>query len=300
MAQFPALPLWTDAYIADTQHLTNEEHGVYLRLLMFAWRTPDCSLPDDDRRLALMVGVTPKKWASLKTAVMVFWSLEDGRWMQKRLTAEREFVERNRKQKSAAGVASSEAKALKKKETASTAVAEPWVTATSTERQQPIPIPINKNILSETGSDNAPEKKGKISYPEAFESFWNVYPRSANMAKKEAFDAWKKLTAEEREQCLRAIPGYIAFLKTKPTLETIHACRFISKRRFEGFASAAGEAPAVVDDEKWLKRLRYGRREGAWSSASWGPCPGQPGSLVPLALLESGDGEGWSEMEVAA
>lgn len=32
MAEFPALPLWTDAYIGDTAHLTNEEHGVYLRL----------------------------------------------------------------------------------------------------------------------------------------------------------------------------------------------------------------------------------------------------------------------------
>lgn len=300
MAQFPALPLWTDAYIADTQHLTNEEHGVYLRLLMFAWRTPDCSLPDDDRRLALMVGVTPKKWASLKNAVMVFWSLEDGRWMQKRLTSEREFVERNRKQKSAAGFASSEAKALKKRDAASTAVAEPLVTATSTERQQPIPIPINKNILSETGSDNVAEKKRKIAYPEAFESFWSAYPKTPNMSKKEAFDSWKRLTTEEREQCIRAVPGYVAFLKTKPTLETIHACRFISKRRFEGHAAAPVEQLAFVDDEKWLKRLRHGRNLRKWSVQDWGPRPGNDGCLVPANLLEPGDGDGWTELEVAA
>lgn len=300
MAQFPALPLWTDAYIADTQHLTNEEHGVYLRLLMFAWRTPDCSLPDDDRRLALMVGVTPKKWASLKAAVMVFWSLENGRWMQKRLTAEREFVERSRKQKSAAGIASSEAKALKKRDATSTAVAEPLVTATSTERQQPIPIPIYNNILSETGSDNAAGKKGEIAYPEAFESFWSAYPKTPNMSKKEAFDSWKKLTAEEREQCIRAVPGYVAFLKSKPTLETIHACRFISKRRFEGHAAAPVEQLAAVDDEKWLKRLRQGRNLRKWSVRDWGPRPGNDGCLVPANLLEPGDGDGWTEFEVAA
>lgn len=300
MAQFPALPLWTDAYIADTQHLTNEEHGVYLRLLMFAWRTPDCSLPDDDRRLALMVGVTPKKWASLKAAVMVFWSLENGRWMQKRLTAEREFVERSRKQKSAAGIASSEAKALKKRDATSTAVAEPLVTATSTERQQPIPIPIYNNILSETGSDNAAGKKRKIAYPEAFESFWSAYPKTLNMSKKEAFDSWKKLTAEEREQCIRAVPGYVAFLKSKPTLETIHACRFISKRRFEGFVATAISSAAAVDDARWATRLNYARHHGKWDFAGWGPCPGSDGCLVPASLLQAGDGDGWTKFEVAA
>jgi uncharacterized protein YdaU (DUF1376 family) len=92
MAEFPALPIWTDAYIADTQHLTNEEHGVYLRLLMFAWRSTNCSLPDSDKRLALMVGVTDKKWRTLKPNVMVFWDLEGGTYTQKKLTNTRRAV----------------------------------------------------------------------------------------------------------------------------------------------------------------------------------------------------------------
>ncbi len=81
MADFPALPLWTDAYIADTTHLTNEEHGVYLRLLMFAWRSPGCSLPDDDHRIAIMVGVTPKKWQSLRPVIEPMWLVREGKWM---------------------------------------------------------------------------------------------------------------------------------------------------------------------------------------------------------------------------
>tara|TARA_B110000503_G_scaffold55544_1_gene89190 strand:- start:511 stop:1272 length:762 start_codon:yes stop_codon:yes gene_type:complete len=92
MAEFPALPIWTDAYIADTQHLTNEEHGVYLRLLMFAWRSDSCSLPDNDKRLALMVGVTDKKWRTLKPNVMVFWDLEGDTYTQKKLTNTRRAV----------------------------------------------------------------------------------------------------------------------------------------------------------------------------------------------------------------
>jgi uncharacterized protein YdaU (DUF1376 family) len=138
MADFPALPLWTDAYIADTVHLTNEEHGIYLRLLMFAWRSPDCSLPDDDKRLALMVGISPAKWEKIKPVVMEFWKRSSGKWIQKRLRAERDFVERSRQQKAAAGRASAEAKALRNKEEASTAVNQPL----PTERQQPTPTPI--------------------------------------------------------------------------------------------------------------------------------------------------------------
>lgn len=110
MAEFPSLPLFTDAYIADTQHLTNEEHGVYLRLLMFAWRSPDCALPEDDRRLAIMVGVTAKKWASLKVAVMAFWTLTDAGWQQSRLVHERERVAAIVAQRSEAGTASATAR----------------------------------------------------------------------------------------------------------------------------------------------------------------------------------------------
>ena len=47
MAKFPHLPLWTDAYMADTLHLSHEEHGLYLMLLMTIWRSPDCKIPND-------------------------------------------------------------------------------------------------------------------------------------------------------------------------------------------------------------------------------------------------------------
>lgn len=52
MAEFPALPLFTDAYIADTDHLSDQEHGLYIKLLIAMWRSPQCRLPDDDEWLA--------------------------------------------------------------------------------------------------------------------------------------------------------------------------------------------------------------------------------------------------------
>jgi len=92
MAEFPCMPFWTDAYLADTGHLTAEEHGSYVLLLFEAWRSADCSLPDDDVLLARHAKLTPAKWKAAKPIIMAFWRLDKkrGRWSQKRLKKERE------------------------------------------------------------------------------------------------------------------------------------------------------------------------------------------------------------------
>ena len=179
MAEFPALPLFTDAYIADTAHLTNEEHGVYLRLLMFAWRTETCSLPNNDARLALMVGVTKGKWNKLKPTIMSFWRLSNGEWTQKKLTKQRDFVSKQREQKRIAGEASARARALKSLDTSATAVELPLPTAS----QQPKPIPITtiKRVTKVT--------------PVAFDEFWNQYPHRGG-AKKGKSGALKVYTRQ--------------------------------------------------------------------------------------------------------
>jgi uncharacterized protein YdaU (DUF1376 family) len=92
MAEFPALTLWTDAYLSDTRHLSTLEHGAYLLLLMEAWRRPNCDLPGDDKILARLAGLSRDEWDEIKEAVMAFWK-HDGRsktWTQKRLMSERD------------------------------------------------------------------------------------------------------------------------------------------------------------------------------------------------------------------
>ena len=92
MAKFPALPLYTDAYLADTRHLTTEEHGAYLLLLICMWRAPGCVLKDDNRLLSRMVGVSARRWVKLRPVLEDFFVISEGRWQQKKLNLVYEAV----------------------------------------------------------------------------------------------------------------------------------------------------------------------------------------------------------------
>lgn len=103
--RLPYMPLWVEDYHRDTRHLSTEEHGAYLLLLMAAWEAPSNSLPDDDQTLSGLAKVAPARWAKMKIRVMALWSL-DGRskmWVQKRLKKERRLaVDRKQKASDAA------------------------------------------------------------------------------------------------------------------------------------------------------------------------------------------------------
>ena len=183
MAKYPAMPLWTDSYIADTQHLTNEEHGIYFRLLMFAWRTPECSLPNDDKRLALMVGLTPGKWAKVKETILSFWTLESDKWTQKKQQKVFQQVQENVEQKRSAGRASAKAKLLiyNKQESTDviTDVPTARVTAHPTARQRTK----TKTITTIKRDTKVSPKERELL--EEFKTIWEIYPKKVGTGKAE-------------------------------------------------------------------------------------------------------------------
>jgi uncharacterized protein YdaU (DUF1376 family) len=91
MAQFPCLPIWTDALLADTGHLSDAEFGRYVRMLILMWRTPGCRVPNDDAWLTRHLPHT----ATIEDirATIAEYCQTDGNFItQKRL--KREFVDR--------------------------------------------------------------------------------------------------------------------------------------------------------------------------------------------------------------
>lgn len=85
MAELPILPLKTDALIADTTHMTAEEFGAYMRLLIAMWRHGG-RLKDDDHELALIAGLTATRWKKAKERVLRPMTIAGGEISQKRLT----------------------------------------------------------------------------------------------------------------------------------------------------------------------------------------------------------------------
>jgi uncharacterized protein YdaU (DUF1376 family) len=89
------LPLWVDSYRADTLDLTAEQHGVYLLLLMTAWKRQDNALPND---MAWMRGTLPQMHGHTFKHVVPpilnrFFTLgADDKWRQKRLDIERDLA----------------------------------------------------------------------------------------------------------------------------------------------------------------------------------------------------------------
>ncbi|PWJ75268.1 helix-turn-helix protein [Pseudaminobacter salicylatoxidans] len=157
----------------------------------------------------------------------------------------------------------------------------------------PVTTPIT-NSMSEPGSDAPRPSRKKREYPEAFEAFWQPYPRTPIMSKQEAFDAWKRLDTEQRAACVAAVPAFAAYCKTNPDYPPIHACRFISKGRYLSFAEQTTTPQRrLVTDDDWLKRLNFARSSRQWHVENWGPMPGKNGCQIPEYLLQPSDGQGW-------
>lgn len=155
-----------------------------------------------------------------------------------------------------------------------------------------------EEILSETQgvSDAVPpkQKKNRVSYPADFEAAWKAYPTTPNMSKAEGLKDWRRLSDEDRAMVLPSIAGYRAFLAKQKDHPVIHFCRYLSKRRFEGYA-ADGARP--VDDRVWAERLVHARKHFVWSTAEWGPMPGLSGCWASPHLLEPKDGTNWKEFK---
>lgn len=104
----PAFQFYVDDFIADSavDAMTNEELGIYVRLLCKAWKeSPVGTIPTDDKVLANWAKSTPRAWAKCKLGVLrAFVMHEDGhRYVQKRMQREWQRLLENRQARSQSG-----------------------------------------------------------------------------------------------------------------------------------------------------------------------------------------------------
>jgi uncharacterized protein YdaU (DUF1376 family) len=163
------MKLWVGDYIGDTLHLTAEEHGAYLLLLMSMWKQGGY-LPDDKIRLCRIAKVHPPRWARVFESIRPFFQFEDGRITSKRLLMELE----NARHKSRSCSEAAKAKHLKDK----------GATPADAERT-PCHHSHSHSHKKERGA-----KAPKVFNENLFSEFWDAYPKKA--AKGDARRAYLK------------------------------------------------------------------------------------------------------------
>lgn len=170
MADFPALPLWTDSWVADTKHLSRTERGTYCDLLVLMWRSPGCRVPNDDVWLGKRLGMTPAEVTTELRPLIAEFCKNDGNWlMQKRLSREFGYVTEQRR------LQSERAKSRWNKDKKNTGVY-----AESGNAPTPTPTPVEK----ESTAIAVPKKSRKTQFP----ADWMPNEGDRNHASQQGYD----------------------------------------------------------------------------------------------------------------
>jgi uncharacterized protein YdaU (DUF1376 family) len=84
------MPVFIGDYLADTMHLSTEQHGAYLLLLFHLWRRG--SLRDEDAVLAQISGLSESAWKQHRPVLAEFFRIDGGLWQHARVEKERARV----------------------------------------------------------------------------------------------------------------------------------------------------------------------------------------------------------------
>ncbi|MBW8127509.1 MULTISPECIES: YdaU family protein [Pseudomonas] len=114
MAALPYMQLYVADYLADTMHLTTEEHGAYLLLIFNYWQTGK-SIPKP--RLARIARLSNDRWTDVERSLQEFFTDDGEDWVHTRIERDLDAVYASQNQRSEAGKASALARKNKKEQT---------------------------------------------------------------------------------------------------------------------------------------------------------------------------------------
>lgn len=220
----PYMRLFVGDYLGDTQHLTTEQHGAYLLLLMAMWRAGG-RLPNNPRALTRITGVHPPHWKRVAVDVMPFFSVdEDGFLVQKRLVKELQKASQKSQSRATSGSAGGRAKALKNNDV-------PVAIATDLPVDTRAGLPEPEPEIEKKKERNARER---ASFDE---SFWPNYPHK--VGKPAALKAWPR--ALEQAGSVEAIlAGIRAYITAKPPDRLwLNPATFLNQQRWADIPAGA-------------------------------------------------------------
>lgn len=285
MADLNIMPVFTDAYLADTTHLSREQHGSYMLLLLAMWRAGG-RLKNDPEFLMRVAKCGEKAWPKTWAVLEPLLQVDADFVSQKRLASEyaraEAKVKLNRENASKGG----KAKALNNNKM-------PLANANRTLGENSSDTPaescptVNRKPLTDISSAQSRAKPS-----EEFEKFWSVYPKRDGSNPKHP--AEKKFIAAVKSgvdpaDIIGGAERYRAQLraKGKEGTEFVKQAQFwLSNRSWQDYPAPNAGKP--LDDESWRTRLNLHYRDGIWND-SWGDPPSTGRCKAPAHILAEFD-----------
>lgn len=234
------MPLYVGDYMADTSHLTCEQHGAYLLILMALWKRAGAGLPDVDENMAAAARLPVARWKAIRPILLDGVLLRtDGQTVtQKRLDAEIGKAQGITEARSAAGAKGGATAQANRKQNGE-ANDEQTDQANGKQTSTPSPSP------SQRENPPTPRKRGGDSvhdFPPGFDALWSLYPRKR--AKAAAAKAFARLRPDEALQAriaaaVRAQAETPEWRKDRGAFVP-HLATWLNGRRWEDDTSASG------------------------------------------------------------
>jgi len=187
MAALPYMQLYVADYLADTQHLTTEEHGAYLLLLFSYWQTGKALRSD---RLAPVARLSNERWNDVKETLREFFFEDGNQWIHFRVEADLEAVNSKSLKASGAGKASARARAARKHGGSQ-------VNSTNVEQT-------HERIVNHTDTDTDTDNKKPVAAKAARVKFDPLTMKPENVSE-QVWAEWSQARTESRKPLTKAM-----------------------------------------------------------------------------------------------
>lgn len=269
------MPLYVGSYLANTSHLTTEQHGAYFLLLLAAWKRGG-RLPADEGQLASVCKLTPQVWRKHRGVLLEFFALDGDAWVHDRVSEEREKAQRLSDIRQEAGRKGGRPK----KQDESTE--KPIGLANEKQTETPLPSPTPDGVKKDADASSVPGR-GLQVWDDVFTAAWEAYPklgRDRSMSRAKCWPLWRQAAqqAGSPERLLAAVKRYVAEDKThKGECGPPAFDRWLKAGRWEHFL--AGEvSPRIVTvfpDVEIRAAIISAKGEG-WANSWLDPCGWEP------------------------
>lgn len=226
------MPFYVADYLRKTMHLTRDQHGGYLLLLMACWNQGG-RLPNDDRQLAGIAKASMAEWRKLAPVLRPFFEVEGDCLIQGRVIEEREKAARLSEARRQAGAQGGRPRKQGAEETESKQ--EPIAFAKSKQRETPalvaLPSPSQSSEPIGSGAEAPTDLDGQ-----AWAAAVMVLTDQGGMAEKAARSLFGKLLSESRLEARDLLPSVTQAIVNRtqdPQAYLRRAAAGISKRRTE-------------------------------------------------------------------